>query len=79
MIDQRAAILAHLRDGAEALRAAAERYYHPEGERFRPTYGLTLPGGCRGTTRDGRPCAAPSGAVLSSGYCHRTPSFSGGL
>lgn len=70
MIDHRAAILASLRDGADALREAAERFYHPEQARFRPTYGLALPGGCRGTTRDGRPCAASTAAVLPSGYCH---------
>jgi hypothetical protein len=66
----RAIILGMLQRQAADLERMQNVVCYPPGHRFTANYGLPPRAGCKGTTRDGRPCAAHPQIVGPDGYCH---------
>jgi len=63
-------LLAAWRERGRDLDRLSDLLYCPPGSRFTARYGLPPRVGCRGTTRDGRPCAAHAAIIGATGYCH---------
>ena len=70
MEPERQRALDWLRERGTALEREVDLLYNPPGALFSHRFGIPPRVGCKGTTRDGRPCAAHAAIVGDSGYCH---------
>lgn len=66
----RSDVLDWLRERGQALEREIDLLYNPPGVHFSPRFGLPPRVGCKGTTRDGRPCAAHAAIIGPTGFCH---------
>jgi hypothetical protein len=63
-------LLALWRERSQDLERQVDLLYCPPGSLFTTRYGLPPRVGCKGTTRDGRACAAHAAIIGPTGYCH---------
>jgi hypothetical protein len=70
MEPERQQLIALWSERSQDLDRLRDRLYCPPGAPFPARFGLRPRVGCKGTTRDGRPCAAHAAIIGATGYCH---------
>jgi hypothetical protein len=70
MEPERKQLLTLWSERSQDLERQVDLLYCPPGSHFTTRYGFPPRVGCKGTTRDGRPCVAHAAIIGPTGYCH---------